>query len=124
MINHTGIQFIIHHYFLYDNSLSDILINYSLIILFTFINNFHNEDLSRSLANIHSAVFLLLQVLCWLLLEAYGVSLVWSGQLGLTLLLLLDMTRRKEKLPGRSSLLVRSLSGLAGLLAVIYYAYW
>ena len=89
LTNFTGIHFILYHYFLYDYSLTDILINYSLIMLFTLINNC-SQDIGRSLANLHTVVFSLLQILCWLLLEAYGVSLVWSGQLGLTFLLLLD----------------------------------
>ena len=88
--NFTGVHFILYHYFLYDYSLTDILINYSLIILFTLINNWGNQDIRQSLANLHTVIFSVLQVLCWLLLEAYGVSLVWAGQLGLTLLLLLD----------------------------------
>ena len=88
--NFTGLHFILYHYFLYDYSLTDILINYSLIILFTLINNCCTQDIGRSLANLHTVIFSLLQILCWLLLEAYGVSLVWSGQLGLTFLTLLD----------------------------------
>ena len=141
MTNYTGAQYILFHYFLYDYSLSDILINYTLIILFTFINNFYHQDVNRSLANIHSVIFLLLQVLCWLLLDAYGVSLVWSGQLGLSLLLLLDrvrvtvspllislasllQARSKDKRTDHTSVVVRALSGLAGFLAIMYYAYW
>ena len=88
--NFTGVHFSLYHYFLYDYSLTDILINYFLIILFTLINNWGNQDIRQSLANLHTVIFSVLQVLCWLLLEAYGVSLVWAGQLGLTLLLLLD----------------------------------
>ena len=91
--NFTGVQFILYHYFLYDYSITDILINYSLIILFTLINNCRSQDnRPRTLANLHTVIFSVLQILCWLLLEAYGVSLVWAGQLGLTLLLLLDWT--------------------------------
>ena len=90
MTNVTGVQYVLYHFFLYDGSPPDILINYSLIILFTFINNCYNEDMARSLANLHSVIFFVLQMACWLLVDAYGVSLVWSGQLGLSLLLLLE----------------------------------
>ena len=88
--NSTGVKYILYHYFLYNYSLPDIIINYSLIILYTILNNYYKEDFRRFLSNLHSLTFFVLQVLCWMALDAYGVSLVWSGQLGLTVLLLLD----------------------------------
>ena len=130
--NFTGVQFILYHYFLYDYSITDILINYSLIILFTLINNCRSQDnRPRTLANLHTVIFFVLQILCWLLLEAYGVSLVWAGQLGLTLLLLLDWTSalysvtvcQENKLSPTTPAL-RAASALMGVLAIIYYAYW
>ena len=108
--NFTGLHFIIYHYFLYDYSPSDILINYILILLFTLINNCCNQDISRSLANLHTVIFSVLQILCWILLEAYGVSLVWSGQLGLTLLLLLDWVSLSSYFSYCSALYSLSLS--------------
>ena len=132
--NITGLHFILYNYFLYDDSLSDILINYCLIIVFTLINNCGPQDVGRTLANLHTVIFCLLQTLCWLLLEAYGVSLVWSGQLGLSLLLVLDWSglcsladsqaRNNQGTSSPTKLGLRAASGLVGVVAILYYAVW
>jgi len=123
-VQHSTVQFILYRYFLYENSPPDILINYCLIILFTFLNNWYPEDFGRSPANLHSLIFFVLQILCWVTLDAYGVSLVWSGQLGLTFLLLLDWVRNRERQSSLSSPALRGGSALLGVLAIAYYAYW
>ena len=84
-MNATGegnntIQELVYHHFLYDGSVPDILINYLLILLYSVVTSLPCSGCSCLL---HAAVCAGLQLLCWLLADAYGVSLVWCGQLGL-----------------------------------------
>ena len=82
---------VFNHYFLYDGSVVDVFINYSLICLFT-VSNFTPWEgclTKRNIfVNIHTSICIFLQVLCWVFLDAYGVSLVWCGQFGLMVLVL------------------------------------
>ena len=91
-----NIEEIVYHYFLYNGSVVDIVINYLLIILYTVTNLIPWTTCSSRrniFINLHSLVVMTIQVLCWIFLEAYGVSLIWCGQLGLLLTWLLCLVR-------------------------------
>ena len=122
--NKTEFWPIIYHYFLYDGSISDIIINYILIILYTIINLTPCEEVcSRRniFINIHLAILTAIQVLCWVYLEAYGVSLVWCGELGLLFCVLVFILLRKRiNLPREFR--IKMVSTLPGIGAIIYYA--
>lgn len=82
------IQELVYHHFLYDGSVPDILINYLLILLYSVLTSLPCSGCSCLAPRcvftlLHAAVCAGLQLLCWLLADAYGVSLVWCGQLGL-----------------------------------------
>ena len=79
------------HYFLYNGSIIEVVINYTLICLFTIGNHtpWGGCLTKRNIfINVHTSICILLQVLCWVFLDAYGVSLVWSGQFGLIIFVL------------------------------------
>ena len=92
----------IHHFLLYDGVISDIIINYSLIILCIAVLYLpgpnHQLGISYLFISIHSLVFLCLQEGVWFLADAYGVSLVWSGQLGLLIIIIILTTDKLKSI--------------------------
>ena len=126
--NETEIWDTIYHYFLYDGSVSDIIINYILITLYTIVNFTPCiEFCSRRniLISLHLSVLIAIQVLCWVYLEAYGVSLVWCGQLGLLLCFIISLLLRKRRngiLIFILAFYIKIVSTLPGIGAIIYYA--
>jgi len=121
-----NIEEIVYHYFLYNGSVVDIVINYLLIILYTVTNLIPWTTCSSRrniFINLHSLVVMTIQVLCWIFLEAYGVSLIWCGQLGLLLtwLLCLLMLRPRTILISYQ-LVMKTWLTLPGLGAIVYYA--
>ena len=119
--NHTWSS--IHHYLLYGGSISDILINYTLIILYSAILYYpwsSNLLISKPLTTLHILICTCLQVTVWFLADAYGVSLIWSGQLGLLFLILLITCKTSKKTDAQIYILAMACS--AGLAAIIYYA--
>ena len=119
--NHTWNS--IHHYLLYGGSISDILINYTLIILYSAILYYpwsSNLLISKPLTTLHILICTCLQVTVWFLADAYGVSLIWSGQLGLLILIILITCKEMKKTNVQLCSLVLGCS--AGLATILYYA--
>ena len=138
-----NIEEIVYHYFLYNGSVVDIVINYLLIILYTVTNLIPWTTCSSRrniFINLHSLVVITIQVLCWIFLEAYGVSLIWCGQLGLLLTWLLCLVRifhdfnffmkinclqlmlRPRTILISYQLVMKTWLTLPGLGAIVYYA--
>ena len=113
----------IYHFLLYDGAISDILINYSLILLYTIVFYYpwtsSHLNISKLFITIHIFICITLQVIVWFLEDAYGVSLIWCGQLGL---LIFVIVHSMYKLKSIIVLKPHLVSVLTGVGAVIYYA--
>ena len=119
--NHTWSS--IHHFLLYGGSISDILIKYTLIILYGAILYYpwsSNLIISKPLTTLHILICTCLQGIIWFLEDAYGVSLIWSGQLGLLILILLIHCKNNKNANDQICCLVMGCA--AGLAAILYYA--
>ena len=84
---------LVWHYFLYDGSLSDILINYILVLICSLALLWPCQSCLRPRALftlLHTSLCVGLQVGCWIVAEAYGISLVWCGQMGQLTILILE----------------------------------
>ena len=89
---------IVWHYFLYDGSLTDILINYTLVLIYslTLVLPWQGCLRPRLLFSLlHTSLCVGLQVGCWVLAEAYGISLVWCGQMGQLTIIIMEMVSGK-----------------------------
>ena len=85
---------IVWHYFLYGGSLTDILINYSLLLIYSLALLLPWQGCLRPrvlFSLLHTGLCVSLQVGCWVLAEAYGISLVWCGQMGQLTIIIMEM---------------------------------
>ena len=92
---------IVWHYFLYGGSLTDILINYTLLLICSLALLLPWQGCLRPrvlFSLLHTGLCISLQVGCWVLAEAYGISLVWCGQMGQLTIIILEMVSDKTKL--------------------------
>ena len=92
---------LVWHYFLYDGSVSDILINYILIIIYSLALLWPYGGCRRPRAIftlLHTSLCVSLQVGCWVLAEAYGISLIWCGQMGQLSIIIMEMVKVYIKL--------------------------
>ena len=58
----------------------------------------------------------------WFLADAYGVSLIWSGQLWLLILTILLWIKNRDKRWGQYEILSKTAASTLGLAAIVYYA--
>ena len=89
---------IVWHYFLYDGSLTDILINYTLVLIYSLALLLPWQGCLRPrllFSLLHTGLCVGLQVGCWVLAEAYGISLVWCGQMGQLTIIIMEMVSGK-----------------------------
>ena len=89
---------IVWHYFLYDGSLTDILINYDLVLVCSLALFLPWQGCLRPrllFSLLHTGLCVGLQVGCWVLAEAYGISLVWCGQMGQLTIIIMEMVSGK-----------------------------
>jgi len=120
-----GVEGLVRHYLLYDDSLPDIAINYSLLLTATLVTSIPWPG-GLSLPPLRNAALLLLlvttQALVWYLAEAFGVSLVWCGQLGLLALTLALVLRSRPHQCAAPQVLAYSTALLLGLAGIVYYS--
>ena len=124
------------HYFLYDGSLPDVLINYTLILIYSLALLCPCQGFLRPrvlFTLLHSGLCVGLQVSCWLLAGAYGISLVWCGQMGQLVILLIEMVNSKTRKPPNKvifqgwkkrfsrELYLKMICCLPGTVAIVYY---
>jgi len=112
---------IVWHYFLYGGSLTDILINYTLLLICSLALLLPWQGCLRPrvlFSLLHTGLCISLQVGCWVLAEAYGISLVWCGQMGQLTIIILEMMWNKHFSREMYSKLICCLPGVA---AIIYY---
>lgn len=94
-LNSTS-EFVVWHYFLYDGSVSDILINYILLIIYSLALLWPCGGCLQPRAIftlLHTGLCVGLQVGCWVLADAYGISLIWCGQMGQLSIIILEMVK-------------------------------
>ena len=85
---------IVWHYFLYGGSLTAILINDSLLLIYSLALLLPWQGCLRPrvlFSLLHTGLCVSLQVGCWVLAEAYGISLVWCGQMGQLTIIIMEM---------------------------------
>ena len=94
---------IFYHYFLYDGAVTDILINYILITLYLLTtSNVLSPNGDRILlVGVHFIICSIMQLMCWVIFDAYGVSLVWCGLMGCQIVIL------KHQLVGKDILICK-----------------
>ena len=74
-------------YLFYGGVVIDIVLNYGLIFCYTLIIFYPClMSLQTWKKLVQSIVFIVIQVMLWICVDVCGVSLIWSGQLGLILL--------------------------------------
>ena len=93
---HDTLEDRVWHFFLYDGSTPDILINYGLLLLYSLAVLWPRHDClqPRTIFTVlHTGLCVGLQVGCWVAAEAYGISLIWCGQMGLLMIQITGMVR-------------------------------
>ena len=79
IIERTALESL-NHFLLYDKSISDIIINYSLILFYSFILHYpwkvNYLIINKIFITVHFLICAILQVSVWFLADAYGVSLI------------------------------------------------
>ena len=82
--------------FFYGGSMIDIFLNYSLLLCFTIMILYSTlVPLERWKKSLQSLLFVAIQAIIWFSTPAYGVSIIWCGQLGLILYYLILQRRRR-----------------------------
>ena len=113
-----------NHFLLYDGSILDIIINHSLILFYSFIFYYpwkvNYLIINKIFITVHILICIILQVSVWFLADAYGVSLIWSGQLGLLIFITLMVTYKLKSLTDVQLHLVLVMA--PGVGGVLYYA--
>ena len=85
-------------YLFYGGAVIDIILNYGLIICYTLIIFYPClMSLQTWKKLVQSIVFIAVQVILWICLDVCGVSLIWSGQLGLIILHLTSICIKKAR---------------------------
>ena len=83
-------------YLFYGGAVIDIILNYGLILCYTiliFYPFFISFQIWRKI--VESLLFMLIQVVIWICLDVCGVSLIWSGQLGLIIYCFISTLTKK-----------------------------